>query len=443
MKAADDPLVGALRDSGASVVTLVAKSHDRHVELALRTTLEENLAMIRDTVEHLRAEGQEVFLDAEHFFDGYRDNRDYALEVLRTAYDAGASVIALCDTNGGMLPGWVGDVVHDVVESTGVRVGIHCHNDTGCAVANTLSAVEAGATHVQGTINGYGERTGNADLVSVVANLELKLDRRVLPQGLLKDATRIAHAVAEVTNFPPASRQPYVGTSAFTHKAGLHASAIKVDPNLYQHLDPLQVGNDMRLLVSDMAGRASIELKGRELGFDLSGDKELVTRVTQRVKAMESSGFTFEAADASFELLLLEEVEGARPAYFEVESWRVITETTPGDEAVSEATVKLRADGVRYVVTGEGNGPVNALDQALREAIGQAYPEVAKFELIDYKVRILDQGHGTDAITRVLIETTDGESSWVTVGVGHNVIEASWGALLDGVTFGLRRHHRG
>ena len=441
VKAADDPLIAALRESGAGVVTLVAKSHDRHVELALRTTLEENLEMIRDTVSHLKAEGQDVFLDAEHFFDGYRDNRDYALEVLRTAYDAGASVIALCDTNGGMLPGWVGDVVNDVVETTGVRVGIHCHNDTGCAVANTLAAVDAGATHVQGTINGYGERTGNADLVSVVANLELKLDRQVLPAGLLKDATRIAHAVAEVTNFPPASRQPYVGTSAFTHKAGLHASAIKVDPNLYQHLDPLHVGNDMRLLVSDMAGRASIELKGRELGFDLSGDKELVSRVTERVKAMESSGFTFEAADASFELLLVEEVEGARPAYFDVESWRVITETRPGDEAVSEATVKLRADGVRYVVTGEGNGPVNALDQALREAIGQAYPEVAKFELIDYKVRILDQGHGTDAITRVLIETTDGESSWVTVGVGHNVIEASWGALVDGVTFGLRRHH--
>ncbi len=438
--AADDPMVAALRDSGASVVTLVAKSHDRHVDLALRTTLEENLAMVRDTVSHLRAEGQQVFLDAEHFFDGYRDNRDYALEVLRTAYDAGADVIALCDTNGGMLPGWVGDVVDDVVSSTGVRVGIHCHNDTGCAVANTLAAVDAGATHVQGTINGYGERTGNADLVSVVANLELKLDRRVLPTGLLKDATRIAHAVADVTNFAPASRQPYVGTSAFTHKAGLHASAIKVDPNLYQHLDPVNVGNDMRLLVSDMAGRASIELKGRELGYDLSGDKELVNRVTERVKTLEARGYTFEAADASFELLLAEEVEGARPSYFDVESWRVITETRPGDEAVSEATVKLRAGGVRFVVTGEGNGPVNALDQALREAIGQAYPEVAKFELIDYKVRILDQGHGTDAITRVLIETTDGESSWVTVGVGHNVIEASWGALIDGVTFGLRRH---
>ncbi len=440
--AADDPLVAALRDSGASVVTLVAKSHDKHVSMALRTTLEENLAMVRDTVAHLVAEGQTVFLDAEHFFDGYRDNRDYALEVIRTAAEAGAELAALCDTNGGMLPGWVGDVVDDVVNATGARVGIHCHNDTGCAVANTLAAVDAGATHVQGTINGYGERTGNADLVAVVANLELKLDRQVLPQGLLKEATRIAHAVAEVTNVPPASRQPYVGTSAFAHKAGLHASAIKVDPDLYQHLDPIAVGNDMRLLVSDMAGRASIELKGRELGFDLSGDKELVSRVTARVKELEATGFTFEAADASFELLLVEEVEGRRPTYFDVESWRVITDSRPGDEAVSEATVKLVAEGVRYVVTGEGNGPVNALDQALRQAIGMAYPEVAKFELIDYKVRILDQGHGTDAITRVLIETSDGVSTWVTVGVGHNVIEASWGALLDGLTFGLRKHHR-
>jgi 2-isopropylmalate synthase len=442
VKAADDPLVGALRDSGASVVTLVAKSHDRHVDLALRTTLEENLAMVRDTVEHLRAEGQTVFLDAEHFFDGYRDNRAYALEVLRTAYEAGAEVVALCDTNGGMLPGWVGDVVHDVVETTGVRVGIHCHNDTGCAVANTLAAVDAGATHVQGTINGYGERTGNADLISVVANLQLKLDKEVLPPGLLREATHTAHAIAEVTNVPPASRQPYVGTSAFTHKAGLHASAIKVDPDLYQHMDPVGVGNDMRLLVSDMAGRASIELKGRELGFDLSGDGELIKRITDRVKEMEQRGYTFEAADASFELLLVEEVEGRRPSYVDVESWRVITETRQGDEAVSEATVKLRAAGVRYVVTGEGNGPVNALDAALREAIGQAFPEVTKFELIDYKVRILDQGHGTDAVTRVLIETTDGQTSWWTVGVGHNVIEASWGALLDGLTFGLRRHHR-
>ncbi|HET8605221.1 MAG TPA: citramalate synthase [Marmoricola sp.] len=440
-RAADDPLVAALRESGAGVVTLVAKSHDRHVELALRTTLEENLAMVRDTVSHLRAEGQRVFLDAEHFFDGYRANRDYALEVLRTAAEAGADVVALCDTNGGMLPDWIAEVVHDVVETTGARVGIHCHNDTGCAVANTLAAVEAGATHVQGTLNGYGERTGNADLVNVVANLQLKLGRQVLPDGLLAEATRVAHAVAEVTNVPPSARQPYVGTSAFAHKAGLHASAIKVDPNLYQHMDPAAVGNDMRLLVSDMAGRASIELKGRELGFDLSGDRELVDRVTARVKQLESRGYTFEAADASFELLLHEEVEGERPSYFDVESWRVITETRPGDEAISEATVKLMAGGARVVVTGEGNGPVNALDHALRLAIEQLYPEVGKFQLIDYKVRILDQGHGTDAITRVLIETSDGESSWVTVGCGANVVEASWFALLDGLTFGLRRHH--
>jgi 2-isopropylmalate synthase len=427
VRAADDPLVGALRDSGAPVVTLVAKSHPRHVELALRTTLAENLDMVRDTVGHLIAEGQQVFLDAEHFFDGYRADRDYALEVLRTAYDAGAEVVA-----------------------TSGRVGIHCHNDTGCAVANTLAAVQAGASHVQGTINGYGERTGNADLVAVVANLQLKLDRSVLPDGLLGEATRIAHAVAEVTNVPPASRQPYVGGSAFAHKAGLHASAIKVDPGLYQHMDPVVVGNDMRLLVSDMAGRASIELKGRELGYDLSGDRDLVDRVTARVKEMEARGYTFEAADASFELLLAEEADGRRPSYLTVESWRVITETLtharPGEEAVSEATVKLVAEGVRYVETGEGNGPVNALDQALRQALVRAFPEVAKFELIDYKVRILDPslpgGHGTDAITRVLIETADGESSWVTVGVGHNVIEASWEALLDGITFGLRRARR-
>ncbi len=436
--AADDPLVAALRESGAPVVTLVAKSHDRHVELALRTTLEENLAMVRDTVAHLTAEGQRVFLDAEHFFNGYRDNRAYALEVLRTAFEAGAEVAALCDTNGGMLPTWVSDVVDDVVSATGGRIGIHAHNDTGCAVANSLAAVDAGATHVQGCINGYGERTGNADLINVVANLELKMDRKVLPAGLLRDATRIAHAVAEVTNVPPSSRQPYVGVSAFAHKAGLHASAIKIDPNLYQHMDPEGVGNDMRLLVSDMAGRASIELKGRELGFELGTD--VIVDVTARVKEMEQRGYTFDAADASFELLLVEAVAGTRPAYFEVESWRVITDSAPDAEAGSEATVKLIAGGARLVVTGEGNGPVNALDHALRQAIQQLYPEIVKFELIDYKVRIVDQGHGTDAITRVLIETSDGESSWVTVGVGHNVIEASWEALIDGLTFGLRRH---
>ncbi|KAA1398001.1 citramalate synthase [Aeromicrobium ginsengisoli] len=439
VQASEDPLIQALRDSGASVVTLVAKSHDRHVTEALRTTLEENLAMVRDTVTYLREEGQRVFVDLEHFFDGYRANRDYALEVVRAAGDAGAEVVILCDTNGGMLPHWVTEIVTDVA-TTGVRLGIHAHNDTGCAVANSMAAVQAGVTHVQGCVNGYGERTGNADLITCVANLELKLGMTVLPEGSLADASRISHAIAEITNYPPSARQPYTGVSAFAHKAGLHASAIRVDPNLYQHIDPALVGNDMRLLVSEMAGRATIELKGKELGFDLADDPARLARVTDRVKAMEQAGYTFEAADASFELLLAEEIDGARPSYFDVESWRVLAESARGDDAVAEATVKLVAGGVRLAVIGEGNGPVNALDHALRQAIEQVYPDVARFHLIDFRVRILDQGHGTDAVTRVLIETSDGKDSWVTVGVGANIIEASWEALVDALTYGLRRH---
>ena len=436
--AAGAPLVAALRDSGAPVVTIVAKSHDRHVDLALRTTLEENLAMVRDTVAHLRAEGQRVFLDAEHFFDGYRSNPAYALEVVRVAVEAGADVVALCDTNGGMLPVELTDVVASVLASTSARLGIHCHNDTSCAVANSLAAIDAGVTHVQGTLNGYGERTGNADLVAVVANLELKLGRQVLPEGRLQDSFRIAHAVSEVTNVPPYSRQPYVGVSAFTHKAGLHASAIKVDPSLYQHADPAGVGNDMRMLVSDMAGRASVELKGRELGYDLSGDRQVLTRLTDRVKALEAEGYTFEAADASFELLLREEVDGRRPAFFGVESWRVIVDSRD-DGAVAEATVKLHAGGTRIVATGEGNGPVNALDTALRSALQSLYPGLARLELVDYKVRIVSGEHGTDAVTRVLVETSDGVTAWDTVGVHENVIAASWQALEEAYTTGLMR----
>ena len=437
-----DPTLSALVGAGTSTVCIVGKSWDFHVTEALRTTLDEGVAMVGESVAFLAGEGLRVFFDAEHFFDGYKANPEYALRVLEAAVVNGADTVVLCDTNGGSLPHEVQHITGEVVGFVGggAGVGIHTQNDSGCAVANSVAAVVAGATQVQGTVNGYGERTGNADLISVVANLELKLGREIVPLESLREATRIAHAVAEVTNVPPSSRQPYVGVSAFTHKAGLHASAIKIDPDLYQHMDPALVGNDMRLLVSEMAGRASIELKGRELGFDLSDDPELVARITSRVKDLEARGYTFEAADASFELLLIEEVEGRRPAYFDVESWRVITDSKPGSEAVSEATIKLQAGGARIVTTGEGNGPVNALDHALREAIGQAYPEVEKFELIDYKVRIVDQSHGTDAVTRVLIETADGAGSWVTVGVGHNVIEASWGALLDAVTFGLRRN---
>jgi 2-isopropylmalate synthase len=434
MMAADDPLTAALRDARAPVACIVAKSHDRHVKQALHTTLSENLAMITDTVRHLRSEGQRVFVDCEHFFDGYRENPGYALEVVRTAAEAGAEVVVLCDTNGGMLPPWIGEVV-TAVNETGVPLGIHAHNDAGCAVANTLAAVDAGAMHVQGTVNGYGERTGNAELLSIVANLELKYGWPLLPAGSLREATRLAHAIAEVTNVPPSARQPYVGLSSFAHKAGLHASAIKVDPNLYQHIDPAIVGTDMRMLVSDMAGRANIQIKGEELGFDLS-DRELAARITDRVKDAEAAGYTYEAADASFELLLRREL-GQLPEYFTVHSWRVFTQSTYGQETDTECTVRLTAKGQSQRVVGEGNGPVNALDHAVRNALLPAYPAVERFELIDYKVRILDQGHGTDATVRVLIETTDGLSAWTTVGVGQNIIEASWEALCDAYLYGL------
>jgi 2-isopropylmalate synthase len=445
VRAADDPQVAALRDSRAPVVTLVAKSHDRHVELALRTTLAENLAMIRDTVAYLRAEGQRVFLDAEHFFDGYRANPAYALECVRTAAEAGADVIALCDTNGGMMPTELGDAVRAVIEATGARVGIHCHDDTACAVANTLVAVEAGATHVQGTANGYGERSGNANLFSVVAGLQLKKGHVVLDGDGIREMTRIAHAISEVTNITPDTHQPYVGLSAFAHKAGLHASAVRVDPMLYQHIDPAQVGNDMRMLVSEMAGRASVELKGRQLGYELSGDegKAVIGRVTGRVKDLEARGYSFEAADASFELLLRDEIAGERKRHFTVESWRVIVEQPTQGAVTSEATVRLVAKGERVVAVGEGNGPVNALDRALRSALEQTFPELASLELTDFKVRILEGSHGTGAITRVLIESSDGSGeSWSTVGVDENVISASWHALEEAVTYGLLRSGR-
>jgi 2-isopropylmalate synthase len=441
VKAADDVLLGALRDSGAPAVTLVAKAFDRHVDLALKTSLDENLEMIRDSITHLRQEGQRVFLDAEHFFDGYRNNRAYALEVVRVAAESGADVIALCDTNGGMLPDELSQVVHDVLQASTARLGIHCHNDTGCAIANSMAAIEAGVTHVQGTLNGYGERTGNADLVSIIANLELKKDKQVLPPNALREAFRISHAVAEVTNVSPSARQPYVGVSAFAHKAGLHASAIKVDSNLYQHEDPASVGNDMRMLVSEMAGRASIELKSQELGVDLGGDRELIGRVIGRVKEMESRGFTFEAADASFELLLLEELNGKRPTFFTIDHWLTTTERNEGS-IVTKAEVTVTAQGKEITCSGSGNGPVNAFDRALRDGLNALYPELAVLELTDYKVRILEGRLGTGAITRVLVETSDGKGEWSTVGVHENVIAASAMALEDALTFGLLRQGR-
>jgi 2-isopropylmalate synthase len=439
--AAADPQVRALLDSEAPVITLVAKSDIRHVERALKVSGDENLAMIEETVTFLVGEGRRVLLDAEHFFDGYGFDPDYAVKALLAGQAGGASTLVLCDTNGGMLPDDVARVVAAVATRTEAPLGMHAHNDSGCAVANSMAAVEAGARHVQGCVNGYGERTGNADLVAVVANLELKKGTVALTPGSLRESTRISHAISEITNIAPYARQPYVGASAFAHKAGLHASAIKVDPDLYQHTDPALVGNDMRMLVSEMAGRASIELKGRELGFDLTGQSELLTRVTERVKNAEAVGYTFDAADASFELLLRWEL-GEAHKYWDVESWRVRVSSVPNDptNADAEATIKLRAGGgQRILQVGEGNGPVNALDHALRTALGSVYPEIERFELTDFKVRIVDASHGTDAVTRTLIATRDTHTGamWSTVGVGPNIIEAAWEALTDALLYGL------
>ena len=436
----DDPQVQALVDSGAPVITLVAKSDVNHVHEALKTTLAENEAMITDTVSYLVGLGRRVFVDMEHFFDGYAHDPNYGVQLARAASAAGADVIVLCDTNGGMLPSGIARVVADVRERTGARLGIHCQDDTACAVANTIAAVEAGATHVQCTANGYGERTGNADLFPVVANLVTKLDLDVLPPGKLAESTRIAHAIAEIANIAPETHQAYVGVSSFAHKAGLHASALKVNAELYNHIDPAVVGNDQRVLVTEMAGRASVELKGKELGYDLSTNGDRVTKVVNKVKELEAQGWSFEAADASFELLLIGKEGFDRR--FDVESWRTIVEQDAAGHVTSEATVKVHADGERVISTAEGNGPVNALDNALRGAVGQLYPDVGDLQLIDYKVRILDGGKGTGAVTRVLVGTSDGSGDWSTIGVHENVIAASWMALEDAMTYGLLRAAR-
>jgi 2-isopropylmalate synthase len=430
-----DPQVQALLDSRAPVITIVAKSDIRHVEQALKTTGQENLKMVADTVTFLVNEGRRVFVDLEHFFDGYQHDPEYALAVVRESVNAGADVAVLCDTNGGMLPGGISQIVATVVRETGARVGIHCQDDTGCAIANSVAAVEAGATHVQCTANGYGERTGNADLFPVTANLQLKLGIECVPAESLASMYRISHAIAEIANIAPDTHQPYVGVSSFAHKAGLHASALRINADLYNHIDPSIVGNQQRVLVTEMAGRASVELKGKEIGMDLSEKPEVLSGVIERVKDLESRGWSFESADASFELLVrAERGEGRR---FHVESWRTIVEQREDGIVASEATVKVHVNGERIVATGEGNGPVNALDNALRNAVLQIFPELINLELTDYKVRILDGVKGTGAVTRVLVETTSGSKQWTTIGVHENVIAASWQALDDAIHFGM------
>jgi 2-isopropylmalate synthase len=435
----DDPNLLALLDSGAPVVTLVGKSWTLHVTEALRTSFDENLAMVSDSVGHLVAAGRRVVFDAEHFFDGHAADPAYALAVARAAAEAGADTVVLCDTNGGTLPSTVQRVVGEVTrELAGVEVGVHCHNDAACAVANSLVAVEAGASHVQGAANGYGERCGNADLFAIVADLELKEGRQLLPSGRLAALTSTAHAIAELANLPPDGRQPYVGSSAFATKAGLHASAIARRPDAYSHVDPGSVGNRMQVLVSELAGRSNVLAKASELGLDLETDAELGTRVLDRVKELEHRGYAFEAADASFELLVRREA-GRLEALFDLEGYRVIVERRPDGSDLSEATVRLRVKGERVMAAGEGVGPVHALDQGLRRALEDRYPELDSIRLVDFKVRILDGRAGTKAVTRVLITSADERGEWTTVGVSDDIVTASYQALVDGIQYGLLR----
>ena len=439
VRAADDPSLAALLAARTPVVTLVGKASGLHVTEAIGTTGEENLAMVADSVALLRDEGRRVFFDAEHFFDGYALDDAYALEVAQAAAGAGAECVVLCDTNGGAMPDTVERVVRrvrDVLDGT--QVGIHVHNDADCAVANSLVAVRAGATHVQGTVNGIGERCGNANLVSLVANLVLKMDVPVVDAGQLARLTGVAHQVAELLNLVPDPQAPYVGSSAFAHKAGLHASALAKRPDTYQHVEPERVGNTLRMLVSELAGRATVVLKGRDLGLQLDDRPDVVDRVLQRVKNLEHVGYTFEAADASFELLVRDEV-GETVAPFALESFRTIVERRETGGLVAEATVKVWVGDERLIGTGEGNGPVDALDQAFRAAVSGHFPALAKLHLADYKVRILDAHEGTGSTTRVLITSTDSERDFTTVGVSTNVIEASWQAMADAYAYGLQR----
>jgi 2-isopropylmalate synthase len=431
-----DETLHHLVKAGTHTVCIVGKAWDYHVTEALRTTLDEAVAMVAESVAFLRGEGRRVFFDAEHFFDGYRRNPEFSLRVLEAAASAGCDCLVLCDTNGGALPFDVEGVVAEVVDYFGgdVHVGVHLHDDAGTGVANALAGVRGGATQVQGTINGYGERTGNCNLTTIIPDLSLKMGVRTIPADRLERLTPVSHHVAELVNVTMNPQQPYVGASAFAHKAGLHTSAIARAKDAYEHVDPEAVGNGTRFVVSELSGRSTLELKAVELGIDVEG--KALGDVLATLKRLEHEGYHFEAADASLELLM-RQATGWRQPYFEVESFRVIVEDRDDARFTTEATIKVHVAGERVIATAEGNGPVNALDKALRLAIGGRYPALSRVHLTDYKVRVLDTSKGTGAVTRVLLDSTDGERSWSTIGVSENVIEASWQALSDSIVYGL------
>ena len=435
----DDPQLAALVEAGCEVACIVGKTWTLHVHEALRVPLDENIAMVAESVAWLRGRGLRVFFDAEHFFQGYADDPGYALSVLEAAAAGGAEAVVLCDTNGGCLPDEVERNVGAVVEHLGgarLSVGGHFHDDGGCGVANSLAAVRAGCSQIQGCVNGYGERCGNADLLAVAANLQLKMGIQVLDPARIAELTEVSRFVAEVANQPPETHRAYVGTFAFAHKGGLHVSAVVRTARAYEHIDPGLVGNDRHLLTSDLAGAATLRARAATMGLEMDNDQ--IGAALERLKHLEFEGYSFEAADGSLELLL-RQCRGWRQRYFEPLSFRAIVEEA-SDEPAAEATVRVEVDGERVVAAAEGHGPVDALYRGLRVALRPTYPEISAFHLTDYKVHILDPASATAAKVRVLIETTDSTGSWMTVGVSTDIIEASWRALLESIVVGLLRH---
>jgi len=438
LTAEQDPALRTLADCFAPVCTLVGKTWSLHLEKVVRVDPEENLSMIAESAAFLVGRGKRVVYDAEHFFDGYRDDPEYALRCLGAAAQAGADTVVLCDTNGGSLPPHVSAATTAAVAAlgeAGTRVGIHCHDDAGCGVANSLAAVEAGARHVQGTVNGHGERCGNANLVSIAANLQLKMGLDCLPPERLARLTETAHFVDELLNVSSDPDQPYVGRNAFAHKGGMHVAGVNADPATFEHVDPGAVGNRRDLLVSELSGKGTVRARAEAAGLEL--DDETAQRVVDRVKDLEHAGYQFEAAGGSFELLLRKEAGDYEPL-FRLESWRAIVEKRADGKVETEATVKIWVAGERYVRTAEGNGPVNALDRALRSAIAAIYPHLEDIDLVNFKVRILDEAKGTGAVTRVLLDASDGQEVWGSIGVSENVIEASWEALVDSLERGMQ-----
>jgi 2-isopropylmalate synthase len=435
--AEDDSALRVLAESFAPVVCLVGKSWRLHVDKVIKVSAEENLAMIADSIAFLRTQGKRPVFDAEHFFDGYADDSDYALECVRAAAEAGAENVTLCDTNGGRLPQFVAEATAAVLADLGgmVELGIHTHNDAECAVANSLAAVEAGARLVQGCVNGYGERCGNANLASILPALQLKMGFEVVSSEQLASLTPTSHYLDELCNMTPDPDRAYVGRNAFAHKAGMHAAGVATDARTFEHLEPDQVGNERDILASELSGKATIRSAAERAGLEL--DDEAASGAVEQLKQREHRGYHYEAAQASFELLLRREA-GVYEPLFELESFRVTTEKREGRRVETEATIKVVVDGERYVEVAEGNGPVNALDKALRAAIGARHPHLADVELTNYKVRILDESHGTGAVTRVLLDSTDGRREWGTIGVSENIIEASWEALVDSLAYAFQ-----